>query len=273
LHLLGADTGLPIEVLRSPDGRVRVSGMVATDTLKQLIETRLGGLAGHELLDLRILSSGELKVAVGAPKWSMPVEAYEVAQPGFTADARIRAKFAASGLSGERLDAAVSQFSRDALQQAQRALQHAYALDRLGSSISAVELRTMRLTARQQWTGMVNDHAAGLDTELRSLYGRLAEILPAGAEPPAVNKEMMRIDDPVQFAKIAGRLVRQVRDLNRQTGEFFTSSGKTMSETNLNASVRTMMETIPLQQAENVAAFAMRLDRLERDQKISARTR
>jgi len=273
LHLLGADTGLPIEVLRSPDGRVRVSGMVATDTLKQSIDTRLGGLAGHALLDLRILSSGELKVPIGRPQRSMSVEAYEVAQPGFAADARIRAKFAATGLSGQRLDAAVEQFSRDALQHAQRALQHAYALDRLGSSISPAELRTMRLTARQQWTGMVNGHAAGLDTELRSLYGQLAEILPAGAEPAAVNKETMRIDDPVQFATIAGRLVRQVRDLNRQTGEFFTSSGKTLSDTNLNASVRTIMDTIPLQQAEDVAAFALRLGRLGIDQKNSAQTR
>jgi DNA-directed RNA polymerase specialized sigma24 family protein len=273
LHLLGVDTGLPIEVLRSPDGRVSVSGMVATDTLKQSIDTRLGGLDGHELLDLGILSSGELKVPVGPPHRSMPVEAYEVAQPGFAADARIRAKFAASGLSGERLDAAVSQFSRGALQHAQRALQHAYALDRLGSSISAAELRTMRLTARQQWTGMVNDHAAGLETELHSLYRQLAEILPAGAEPSTINRETMSIDDPVQFAKIAGQLVRQVRDLNRQTGEFFTASGKTLSDTNLNASVRTIMDTIPLQQAGDVAAFAMRLGRLERDQKISAQTR
>jgi hypothetical protein len=272
LHLLGADTGIPIEVLRTPDGRVRVSGMVATDTLKATIDTHLGGLARHELLDLKILSSREIMVPVGGPNRSSAVEAYEVAQPGFAADVRIRRKFAANGLSGERLDAAVAQFSRDALHHAQRALQHAYALDRLGSSISTAELRTVRLTAQQQWTGMVNDHAAGLETELRSLYGQLAEVS-ADADPAAVNKETMRIDDPGHFAKIAGLLVRQVRDLNRRTGEFFTSSGKPLSDTNLNASTRTIMDTIPLQHAEDVAAFAIRLGRLERDLTISAQTR
>ncbi len=272
LHSLGADTGIPIEVLRTPDGRVRVSGMVATDTLKASIDTHLGGLARHELLDLRIRSSREIKVPAGDPHRSSVVEAYEVTQPGFAADVRIRRKFAANGLSGERLDAAVAQFSRDALHHAQRALQHAYALDRLGSSVSTAELRTVRLTAQQQWTAMVNDHAAGLETELRSLYGQLAEVS-ADAEPAAFNKEAMRIDDPGQFANIAGLLVRQVRDLNRQTGEFFTSSGKPLSDTNLNASTRTIMDTIPLQQAEDVAAFAIRLGRLERDQTISAQTR
>jgi hypothetical protein len=119
---------------------------------------------------------------------------------------------------------------------------------------------------------MVNDHAAGLETELRSLYGQLAEVS-ADADPAAVNKETMRIDDPGHFAKIAGLLVRQVRDLNRRTGEFFTSSGKPLSDTNLNASTRTIMDTIPLQHAEDVAAFAIRLGRLERDLTISAQTR
>jgi|HubBroStandDraft_4_1064222.scaffolds.fasta_scaffold1985610_2 hypothetical protein len=60
----------------------------------------------------------------------------------------------------------------------------------------------------------------------------------------------------------------------RQTGEFFTSSGKTPRDTNLNGSVRTIMDTIPLQQAGSVAVFAIRLGRLGRGaQKNSAQTR
>jgi hypothetical protein len=81
------------------------------------------------------------------------------------------------------------------------------------------------------------------------------------------------INDPGQFVRIAGLLVRQVRHLNRETGEFFTSSGKPMSDTNLDASARTVMDTITLQQAEDVAAFAARLDRLGSDQRVSAQTR
>jgi hypothetical protein len=77
----------------------------------------------------------------------------------------------------------------------------------------------------------------------------------------------------VQFARVAAVLLRQVRDLNRHTGEFFASSGKTMGNTNLNASIQTIMDTIPLEQAEDVVAFATRLSRLERSQQISAQTR
>ena len=161
LHTLGADTGLPIEVLRSSDGRVHVSGTVPTDALRDQIAGQLSGLAAHELLDMRIVSSRDLKLSPAGFHASVPIEAYEVSQPGFAADERIRRYFSAEGLSGDRLDTAVTQFSRDALQHAQRALQHAYALDRLGSSVSAQELRSIKLPAQKEWTGMVDSHATG----------------------------------------------------------------------------------------------------------------
>ena len=249
LHLLGADTGVPIEVLRSPDGRVHVSGTVSTDALRDQIARQLSGLADHELLDLRIVPSRDLKFAPEGIHGSVPIEAYEVSQPGFAADERIRRYFSAEGLSGDRLDAAVAQFSRDALQHAQRALQHAYALDRLGSSVSAQELRTVRLPAQKEWTGMVDSHATGLEAELRSLHAQLAAIWSTGDEPAAMNRDAMSIDDPVQFARVVAVLLRQVRDLNRHTGEFFASSGKTMNDPNLAASIQTIMDTIPLERS------------------------
>jgi DNA-directed RNA polymerase specialized sigma24 family protein len=258
LHALHADTGVPIEVVRTADNRVRVSGTVSTDALKKEIDAQLKNMEAHERLDLRIVSSREIMVPSGS-RASSTVEAYEVTQPGFVADIRIREYFQTKGLSGGRLDAAVALFSRDALQHAQRALQHAYALDRLGTSLSADELRTIRPIAQQEWTGMVKDHATGLETELRALHGQLAEILLAGVAPESAGEEGMSIDEPAQFAIRAGRLLEQVRGLNLEAGELFASSGKAMSDANLKASLQTVMDTIPLQQAEEIAAFAVRL--------------
>ena len=120
---------------------------------------------------------------------------------------------------------------------------------------------------------MVDSHATGLEGELRSLHVQLAAIWSTGDEPAAMNREAMSIDDPVQFLRVAAELLRQVRDLNRRTGDFFASNGKTMSDANLNASIQTIMDTIPLEQAEDVVAFSTRLSRLERSQQISAQTR
>jgi cell fate (sporulation/competence/biofilm development) regulator YlbF (YheA/YmcA/DUF963 family) len=227
---------------------------VSTDALKKDIDSQLKNLEAQDRLDLRIVSSREI---TASSRSKAPVEAYEVTQAGFAADMRIREYFQTKGFSGGRLDAAVSLFSRDALQHAQRALQHAYALDRLARSLSTDELRAIRPVAQQEWTGMVKDHATGLETELRALHGQLAEITLTGAEPAA--EVTADIDDPAQFAIRAARLLGQVRGLNQQAGELFASSGKAMSDTNLKASLQTIVDTIPLQQAEDVAAFAVRL--------------
>jgi hypothetical protein len=260
LHILHADTGVPIEVLRTADNRVRVSGTVSSDSLKQAIDAQLQELDGHERLDLSIVTDREIMMP-SASKRATAIEAYEVTQPGFAADMRIREYFQAKGLSGARLDAAVALFSRDALEHAQRALQHAYALDRLGNSLSANKFRSIRPATQQEWTGMVKNHATGLEVELRVLHAQLAEITLAGGAVANTdfNAEGMSIDEPAQFAIRAGRLLGQVRNLNRQAGELFTSSGKTMSDTNLNASLQTIMDTIPLQQTEDIADFALQL--------------
>jgi DNA-directed RNA polymerase specialized sigma24 family protein len=273
LHSLGADTGIPIEVLRTPDGRIRVSGTVADEELKQAIDHRLRDLAGNQLLDLRLVSSREIKLPFSGSNRSTPVDAYEVTQPGFAGDVRIRSYFQARGLTGQSLDAAVARFSKDALQHAQLALQHAYAVDRLGSSLSAEEMRAISLNAQKEWAEMVNGHATELAAELRTLHDQLAEISSVTAGPSAPKTEGMAIDDPTQFAKRSGLLLSQVRELNGQVGEFFTSSGRAASQENLNASLQTIMDTIPLRQAEEVAAFAARLGNSADGKKVATQTR
>ncbi len=258
LQAIQADTGVPIEVLRSSDDRVRVSGTVDTDALKNAIDNQLKILDGHDRLDLRIVSSRELAVPPGS-RATARVEAYDVSQPGFAADSRIRAYLLARGLRGDALDAAVAQFSRDALQHAQLALQHAYALDRLATSLSPQELRSVTLSTQQEWTEMVNNHATKLEKELRSLRSEVEEISNTGDEPSAGKGEILALDDPEHFANAAGSLLRQVRDLNQQAGSFFASNGKLVRPENLDTALKTMIDTIPVKQAEEVAGFAERL--------------
>jgi hypothetical protein len=119
----------------------------------------------------------------------------------------------------------------------------------------------------------VNRHANDLASELRSLHAQMAEISSAGSELGAPDTGAMGIDDPAQFAKTSSLLLRQVRELNRQVGEFFTSSGRTANQENLNASLRTIMDTIPLRQAEEIAEFAARLGSSPGGKKIATQSR
>ena len=66
LNTLGADTGEPIEVIATPDGRIRVSGTVADDALRREIVSHLQALSDHQLLDLTLTSLRDA-VQVRAP--------------------------------------------------------------------------------------------------------------------------------------------------------------------------------------------------------------
>jgi DNA-directed RNA polymerase specialized sigma24 family protein len=261
LNALGADTGAPIEVIRTQDGHIRVSGTVVDDALKQRIVSRTKSLSDHQLLDLRLLSPQDVRApAPGAQRaLSADSSVFDVSQPRFAADAAVRKYLQAKGLSGERLDAAVAQFSVDALQHAQRALQNAYALERLASALSAAELRSISASSQQQWTEMVHSHASELESQLRALHAQLITILPSREDMPSVGGGTLQVESPEQFNRAANELLRQIQDLNRDVGESFASNA---SERPLGQddSLETALNAIPSRRVEEIVSFAGRLN-------------
>ena len=183
LNRLGADTGEPIEVERTGDGRIRVSGAIAGDALRQRVSSQLQALPNHQLLDLKLFSPHALRRAAPTPQ-AAATRVFEIDQAKSAADPTLRKYFQGQGLSGEPLESAVVAFSHDALEHAQSALQHAYALDRLGRALSATELRSVSLASQQQWTEMLNQHASDLQQQFLALRGQLAKLsAPAAATP------------------------------------------------------------------------------------------
>jgi DNA-directed RNA polymerase specialized sigma24 family protein len=263
LFTLGADTGAPIEVVRTADGHVRVSGAVTDDALKQAIVTHLETLTNHQLIDLKLVSPRDAPTQVSATHRSHfeGASVYELSQEKSAADATLRKYFQAKGIAGEPLDAAVGQFSRDALQHAQRALQHAYDLDRLSNALSVVENSSLSAAAQQQWTQMVEKHASDLEAELRALGVQLAEILPLDENLRQPMKEIKTIESRTEFSRAAGQLLRQARDLNQQVGDFFTSNAVAAGQSVHDPPLSTTMDTVPLRQAEEMARFATKLNR------------
>ena len=62
LNRLRADTGEPIEVKRTEDGHIQVSGAIVNESLKAQITSELRALPNHELLDLKLFSPQELRM-------------------------------------------------------------------------------------------------------------------------------------------------------------------------------------------------------------------
>jgi DNA-directed RNA polymerase specialized sigma24 family protein len=263
LHRLGADTAEPIEVKRTDDGTVRVSGAISDDTLKGKIAARLRALPNHRLLDLKLFSPHELRMHDAHAAKSPATRVYEIDQSKSEADALLRKHFQAKGLTGEQLDSAVVTFSHNALEHGQRALQHAYALDRLGRALSASELQSVSLASQQQWTEMVHQHASDLEQQLMALHGQVGEFSTSAAALPDVDAGSVPIANPPQFSQAASRLLQQVQELNRRVSNVFapgtSGEGQSSQDDSVSNSLDAILRVIPMRQARKINSFAVEL--------------
>jgi hypothetical protein len=262
LFSLGADAGAPIEVVTTPSGHIRISGAVADDALKQAIAGHLAMLPNHQLIDLKLVSPRDIPNQISANHRSRleGASVYELGQGKSAAEETLRKHFQAKGLTAEALDAAIGQFSRDALQHAQRALQHAYDLDRLSAALSSAEGDSLSAASQQQWTQMVEKHASDLQTELRGLDAQLAEIVPSSGNLRETRNEIAAIENRTDFSHAASELLRQARGLNQQVGDFFTSNAVAAGQAGHDPPLSTTMDTVPVRQAEEMVRFATRLN-------------
>ena len=175
----------------------------------------------------------------------------------------LRKHFGAGGLSGEQLDSAVVTFSHNALEHGQRALQHAYALDRLGRALSASELQSVSLTSQQQWTEMVHQHASDLEQQLVGLHDQLGQLSPSAAALPNADAGSVPIANPLQFSQASNRLLQQVQELNRRISNVFASGTSSEDQTSKDDSMAdsfdAILKVIPTQQARGISSFALEL--------------
>jgi hypothetical protein len=261
LNNLGADIGEPIEVLRTQEAHIRVSGTVANGMLRQQIVSHLETLEDHQLLDLRLLLPRDMRAQASFPRSGSSEETsvYDVDQGKPIMDVTLRKYFQTKGLSGDTLNTTVGQYSQDALQHAQRALQNAYALDRLGRALSATELKSIGLSSQQEWAEMANKHSADLKAQLNALYSQLSAILPQTAESTDRTGQLIEIDNSVQFNLAAGQILHQMQELNGNIGRLFTSNPSAAVQSAPDSVLASSMSAIPLWQAEEISRFAARL--------------
>jgi hypothetical protein len=259
LSELGADVGEPIEIVRTPAGQIRVAGTVANEARKKQIVTALENIPDHQLLEIDLAAQGNLRVPVPSSRSAVPAtNVYDVARTGPLADPVLRKFFVVKGLTGNQIDAAVTHFSSEALDHAQRALQNAYALDRLGTSFSPKELQAMGPIAQRQWSEMVAQHSSALETELDALQQQLEELAPE-ASPPSSVRRPSSIDTPQDFAGAARKLLYKMQDLNREVGIAFSAGTSGRSAQTTESSIDAVRESIPFNELEQLSAFASRL--------------
>jgi len=173
----------------------------------------------------------------------------------------LRAYFQAQGLSQKSLDTAVSQFSREALEHALRALQNAAALKRLSAISLSPELRYVDLVSKQQWTEMAAQHAAALESELRALHEHLSVLSSSPDQRAGFEVPRSEIENPAQFARTVDQLLCTTKVLDQRVSSVFASSQTTDAQlADIQSQITTISDAIPLQKAVEVTSFAVQLN-------------
>ena len=166
----------------------------------------------------------------------------------------LRAYFEEHPLPNKTVQAAITQFEGEGLNHAQAALQHAYALDRLGNEFTPAELYGVKATSRRQWAEMVEGHAMALEKELRALAGEMS--LVGIPRPPEASAAPDGIASPAEFARASRALLNKTQRLNRRVDAALASNMDAAPKSSARAVLESAADSIPLAEAASMERLA-----------------
>ena len=255
LFKLNADIEQPIEVTPASGGRVRMTGTLNDAQLLAKIRERITGLPDAGRVDFKIQSFAEAASSVHRGTEARQ----ELVGNGSDAPAAglVRNALVARGLQEAALKDAEQRFAASALSHAQLALQHAYALDRLGGILGRAGAASLDSDSREQWAQMVDRHSAAAKDALQALRLQLDSVSAGTAAIPVV--DAIRIGDPAAFVRAASDLRARTQSVNENVVELFAGSAVNVSPAEANAAMNRLRANLPTFEAGQINSFAGRL--------------
>jgi RNA polymerase sigma factor (sigma-70 family) len=202
-----ADLGEQVSLTRTAEGKLLVQGIVETSKRKAEILHALKPVTSNPSLRVEISSVSE---ALGRQKPSASnatsVRQVEVPQGStIPVDRDLREYFSSKGISNDRIDEEIRQYSNRVLSRSRQALRHAWALKRLAERFTPEDLKALSAEARAKWLRMIREHAQGFQQETEQLRLELQPIFfRSGASSGP--KDEMEISNESDFIRALARL-------------------------------------------------------------------
>ena len=250
-----ADTGQPIEVSPIAGGHVRIAGTLTDVHLLAAIRERVAALPNASRVDFQIYSTRDAASAAHRSKAVRQELVTGISDA--PAAALVRDALLARGLKGAALQNAEQEFRASALAHAQTALQHAYALDRLGTFLRRSGQFSLLPEAQGEWVLMVERHSAAAVTELQILRLQLDSVSAGIAEVP--NVDSRGIGDATAFAHNSSDLRAKAQSINEEVVRLFAGSAANLPAAQVRESIARLRAAMPLAEADRMRSFATRL--------------
>jgi DNA-directed RNA polymerase specialized sigma24 family protein len=249
------DTGQPIEVSPIAGGRVRMTGTLANVQLLAAIRERVATLPNANRVDFQIYSAAQ--AASAAHRGNVLRQELAGTSGDAPAAGLVRDALLARGLQGAALQNAEQEFAASALSHAQTALQHAYALDRLGTILRRAGESSLNPDARVKWTQMVERHSAAALTELQVLRLQLDSVSGGITGIPSVDAP--GITDATAFVHATSELRAKAQSVNEEVVKLFAGSAADLSPAQARESIARLQTALPVAEASRMRSFASRL--------------
>jgi hypothetical protein len=249
------DTGQPIEVSLIAGGRVRMTGTLADARLLAAIRERVAKLPNANQVDFQIYSAHE---AASAAHRGRILRQELVGTPTDAPTAGlVRDALVARGLTGAALESAEQEFRASTLAHAQTALQHAYALDRLGAILRRNGEASLNPDGRIKWAQMVERHSTAAVTELQVLRLQLDSVSAGVAGISSADAH--GIADGTAFARTSSDLLTKTQFVNEEVVKLFAGSAADLTAAQVRDSIASLRTALPLVEASRMQLFASRL--------------
>lgn len=182
LSQVRADMGEQIEVKRTPDGFLVISGIIETAGRKTEILNALDSVADNASVKIEIYTIAE---AVAKRKQESKtkdspvtnVESVEVENLSLAAEPQLREYFGQSGNSDEK----IRSYAASRVAQSRQAMQHLGALKKIANQFKPEELKTLKPEAREKWLALIRSHARAFAEQNSALRRELKPVFFAGA--------------------------------------------------------------------------------------------
>ncbi|HLA13375.1 MAG TPA: hypothetical protein VJ023_22525 [Pyrinomonadaceae bacterium] len=213
LNNAGSDLGDQVNVTRTPEGRVRVDGIVETASRKSEILRALAPVNKHPSVQIAVETVEEAsRREAGNPSGPIQFSRVEVVKTALPIEADLRRYFSrqlSNASSDEQIQEAMRQFANRMTSHALQARLYARTLKQTLNRFSQDDLRTLDPEAKRKLMTLLRSQAVSLERETQVLHRELEAVFPAVATSAPGEKGIASDNDLLAAINRLGELVAQ----------------------------------------------------------------
>jgi len=221
LNNVNALSGDQINIIKTPDGRLQIKGIVDAKSRKDEILNALSEVRGNPAVSVNILTAEEAAKNKTSKNADGALESISVeSKNSIPASDILRNHFSANGLSDEKIESEIRRFASGALAKSSQVRRSALQMKQIAERFSVADFEKMDEATKNNWRKLIKQNAGNLAQSSESLQNELRNTLKidAGSSGGNVNSA-----SDAELIRTAKRLFELSLSLDRDMRASFSS--------------------------------------------------